>query len=170
MPDVNATCHPAQRTATNQRTVQVHEPQPEPWPLTSLLVLGALPLAVGCARLHARHVLHEWQLTAACATVELVVSELATNAIHALTYPDGRPRYRDSGGLPVIYVRLSSDRGQVLVEVWDANPNPPVRCDLELGAEHGRGLMLVDALCDQWSWYTSEGLSGKVVWAKVGVG
>jgi hypothetical protein len=33
------------------------EPQP---PLRSYLELGALPTAVPCARLHARHVLWEW--------------------------------------------------------------------------------------------------------------
>jgi hypothetical protein len=31
------------------------EPAPYPWPLRSYLELGALPTAVPCARLHARH-------------------------------------------------------------------------------------------------------------------
>jgi hypothetical protein len=36
-----------------------HLDEPEP-PLRSYLELGALPTAVPCARLHARHVLCEW--------------------------------------------------------------------------------------------------------------
>ena len=38
-----------------------HLGEPEP-PLRSYLELGALPTAVPCARLHARHVLWEWGL------------------------------------------------------------------------------------------------------------
>lgn len=30
------------------------------WPLQSTLLLGALPTAAGCARLHARNVMSEW--------------------------------------------------------------------------------------------------------------
>jgi anti-sigma regulatory factor (Ser/Thr protein kinase) len=160
MADVNATFIPAQRTAQ----------QSEPWPLTSLLVLGALPRAVGCARLHAHHVLCEWKLAHVAETVKLVVSELATNSILALTYPDGTPKYQEGAGLPALYVQLSSDRVHVLIEVWDANPNPPTRRDAELDEEYGRGLMLVEALCERWSWYTPEGLGGKVVWGEVRAG
>src|SRR4249920_695233 len=35
---------------------------PHLWPLRSYLELGALPTAVPCARLHARHLLWEWGL------------------------------------------------------------------------------------------------------------
>jgi len=31
--------------------------------------------------------------------------------------------------------------------------------------EGGRGLMLVDAVTEQWSWYFAHGTGGKVVWA-----
>jgi hypothetical protein len=50
------------------------------WPLTSYLELGALPTAVPCARLHAKLLLGEWQLQELEDAVELVVSELVTNA------------------------------------------------------------------------------------------
>ena len=53
------------------------------WPLHSFLELGALPGAVPCARLHARHLLWEWGLAALTDSTELVVSELVTNAIRA---------------------------------------------------------------------------------------
>jgi hypothetical protein len=45
--------------------------------------VGALPGAVPCARLHARLVVCEWGLNQRAETVELVVSELATNAVLA---------------------------------------------------------------------------------------
>jgi hypothetical protein len=57
-------------------------------PLQVLLGLGALPSAVGCARLHARNVMYEWNLPSVADTVELVVSELVTNAVRASTGPD----------------------------------------------------------------------------------
>jgi anti-sigma regulatory factor (Ser/Thr protein kinase) len=46
-------------------------------------VLGALPNAVPCARLHASLVLAEWGLKALAETAELIVSELVTNAVRA---------------------------------------------------------------------------------------
>ena len=51
------------------------------WPLQSFLELGALPGAVPCARLHARHVVREWGLAALGDGTELAVSELMTNAV-----------------------------------------------------------------------------------------
>jgi AT hook motif len=39
--------------------LHIDEPTPYLWPLCSYLELGALPTAVPCARLHARHVLRE---------------------------------------------------------------------------------------------------------------
>jgi hypothetical protein len=54
---------------------------PHQWPLRSYLELGALPTAVPCARLHARHLLWEWGLNGLAADAELLVSELVTNAV-----------------------------------------------------------------------------------------
>src|SRR5579864_226362 len=56
---------------------------PYPRPLRSYLELGALPTTVPCARLHARHVLHEWGLNGLAPDSELLVSELVTNAVKA---------------------------------------------------------------------------------------
>ncbi len=136
------------------------------WPLSSALVLGALPPAAGCARLHARNVMCEWGLPDVAENVELVVSELMTNAILATAGPDGQPRYEDDlSGLPVVHVRLSSDRARVLVEVWDRSAASPAAKHAEPDEEGGRGLMLVDALCEQWSWDVVPCWAGKVVWA-----
>ncbi len=141
------------------------------WPLHSGLILGALPFAVGCARLHARNVVCEWGLSAIAETIELVVSELVTNAVLATTGRDGRPRYDDDrAGLPIVQVRLLSDRVRVVVEVWDRSHGAPTPKQAELDQEGGRGLMLVEALRERWNWSTVPGWRGKVVWAEVGVG
>ena len=138
-------------------------------PLQASLGLGALPSAVGCARLHARNVMHEWNLPSIADTVELVVSELVTNAVHASTGPDGRPKYDAKTGLPHVHVRLSYDRAQVLIEVWDQDPRMPVAETAGHDDESGRGLMLVEALCERWDSAVTPGWDGKVVWAEVRV-
>ena len=53
------------------------------WPLRSYLELPALPASVRSARLHARNILHEWHMAALADTVELLVSEIITNAVRA---------------------------------------------------------------------------------------
>ena len=99
------------------------------WPLTSLLELGALPSAAPCARLHAKQVLWEWGLDQLTAAVELVVSELITNAIHA---SQALP------WVPVVRLWLLSDKRRVLIAVWDGNPKPPTRMDIDVETEGGR--------------------------------
>ena len=120
------------------------------WLLRSELVFGALPGAVPCARLHARLVLFEWGQGGLADSVELVVSELMTNALRAAA-PSSRGwagsqgiLASPSGGLPSIGLRMASDERQVLVEVWDGNPAPPLRIgQASQDSESGRGLLMV---------------------------
>ena len=135
-----------------------------PWPLRSYLELGALPTAVPCARLHARHLVWEWGLNGLAADTELLVSELVTNAVHAMT------GHHDQAALRL---RLSGDNARVLIEVWDADPRPPAPGALgedglpDPGEEGGRGLFLVAALSARWDWYLTEEPAGKVVWCEL---
>jgi hypothetical protein len=69
------------------------------WAFHSVLAIGALPTATPCARLHARKVACEWGLHNLAGTIELVVSELVTNAVKASTDQDERPYYTDEHGL-----------------------------------------------------------------------
>jgi anti-sigma regulatory factor (Ser/Thr protein kinase) len=128
------------------------------WPLRSYLELGILPGAVPCARLHARHLLWEWGLVELCELVELLVSELVTNAVRASQL---------TGNGSSIRLWLRSDKNIVLILVWDENPRPPVRMDVTEDAENGRGLLLVEAISDSWNWYRPDGMAGKIVWAQV---
>jgi anti-sigma regulatory factor (Ser/Thr protein kinase) len=136
------------------------------WPLRSFLELGALDGAVPSARLHAKHVLREWGVAVLGDNAELVVSELVTNGVQAsrtMTHA-------------AIRLWLASDQVQVVICVWDASPEPPVRMHVDDEAEHGRGLLLVEAVSEQWGWFPAEPAKpgpwagshhGKVVWALV---
>jgi two-component sensor histidine kinase len=150
---------------TGQAALQVRASMP----LQTSLILGALPTAVACARLHARNVMYEWNLPAVADTVELVVSELVTNAIRVSTGPDGRPKYDPKTGLPRVGMRLSSDQVHVRIEVWVQDARIPVTKAAGPDDESGRGLMLVEALCEQWGCDTSPRWDGKVVWTEVQV-
>ncbi|PZS37222.1 MAG: hypothetical protein DLM62_20405 [Pseudonocardiales bacterium] len=118
--------------------------RPGQWPLQSRLELGALPGAVPCARLHARLVLTEWGQAALADSVELIVSELMTNALRACSDPvAGGPGYDADGRQQPLGLRLASDRQQVLVEVWDGATAPPVPGQVSHDGETGRGLLMV---------------------------
>jgi len=143
------------------------------WPLRSQLTLGALPGAVPCARLHARMLLWEWGLTSLSENVELIVSELATNALRASADGvAGLPSYDAQGRQRSIGLRLASDGQQVLVEVWDGNPAPPEPGKVSQGGETGRGLLMVEAVSTRWGYYYPSANSPdqqavKVVWALI---
>jgi anti-sigma regulatory factor (Ser/Thr protein kinase) len=135
------------------------------FPRRSSLLLGALPSAVPCARLHARQVLWEWGLSEVAETAELLLSELVTNAVQA-----ARANFND---MPV-NVRLSANRDRLLIEVWDSNVQPALPRELEHGfpkvdAESGRGLFLVEALSERWGWYPTRNPEGKVTWCELGL-
>jgi serine/threonine-protein kinase RsbW len=129
-------------------------------PRSTALDLGPLAGAVPCARGHARNVLWEWGITGDLTdNVELIVSELVTNAIDAtglLRTPAPQP----------VQLRLAEAHRFILIEVADASPDPPRLNQPAPGAEHGRGLMLVHALSMEWGSYPLEPC-GKVIWAKV---
>lgn len=130
------------------------------YPHQSHLVLGALPGAVPCARLHAKLVLAEWGLKALADTGELAVSELTTNAVRAsAAVPEAQHR------LPTVRMWLSADHERVLVQVWDADHQLPVAQQPDPDAERGRGLLLVESLSEAWGAYRPQRSIGKIVWA-----
>jgi anti-sigma regulatory factor (Ser/Thr protein kinase) len=137
------------------------------WAVQSVLIVAALPTATPCARLHVRNIAHEWGLGDLADTVELVVSELVTNAVQASADHDGRPRYSAENGLACVHLRLSADGHAALVEVWDGNTRSPAPTEPGLADEGGRGLMLVDAMTERWGWSLAASGRGKVVWALI---
>jgi anti-sigma regulatory factor (Ser/Thr protein kinase) len=125
-------------------------------PLNDSLELGALAGAVPSARLHARMVLREWGLTALADSAELVVSELVTNAVRAT---------RAAGTGEPVCLSLLADDTSVLVVVSDSIPDRPRPRRGGPNDEHGRGLKVVENLCDWWDWKPARG--GKLVRALV---
>jgi anti-sigma regulatory factor (Ser/Thr protein kinase) len=124
-------------------------------------------------------VLWEWDLTELAEAAELIVSELATNAVQASAGVSGdRPSYDEQARLKCIWLRLAANQRQVLVEVGDSDSRPPVTTAATPEVEHGRGLLLVEAISDQWGYYYPAGeqtaddwrhqAARKVEWALVG--
>jgi anti-sigma regulatory factor (Ser/Thr protein kinase) len=108
------------------------------------------PAAVSGIRQAARARLDAWQLSDLEFSLELVLSELVTNAV----------RY----GSPPIHVRLMYDR-TLICEVSDgSSTSPHLRCAAAT-EEGGRGLFLVARTAERWGTrYTSQ---GKVIWAEL---
>lgn len=128
----------------------------------SRLTLGALNGSVPVARRQARLAVLNWGFGRDfAAVVELVASELVTNAVlasQALNTDRPSP----------IYAWLRADSGQVTVAVWDASPELPVReADMPADAEGGRGLALVEAMSERWGCTTTPHVGGKSVWCIV---
>ena len=127
------------------------------------LVLGALPTAASCARLHAQLVILEWELDVDTDVVQLLVSELVTNSFKAA---------ETLQETPPIGFHLSASNGLLLIEVWDGDTTPPLPPDPAgdapaLDAEGGRGLFLVGTLSDRWGWYPTSNPVGKATWCRV---
>ncbi len=124
----------------------------------SKVVLPNGPAAPTAARRFARAALDAWHLGPLSDAVELVVSELVTNAVrHA----------RPVGASPVRLV-LACDDDVLRVEVHDADPARaprPRRPDPDDLAEGGRGLALIQALAARWG--CRPGPTGKAVWCEL---
>ncbi|MFJ2399487.1 SpoIIE family protein phosphatase [Streptomyces sp. NPDC087843] len=105
------------------------------------------------ARRFVRDHLDSWGLDGMSDALELVVSEIVTNAlIHAGSDVD---------------VRLRAFEDHVRLEVRDSDSNPPLPSPLALAeeenaeAEHGRGMLIVEALAEEWN--SSPNGQGKTV-------
>lgn len=98
--------------------------------------------------------LSAWGLTQVADDVELIASELVTNAI------------RHGGG--VAQVSLTARDGRVQIEVGDYSRTPPTP-PRDAGVEpSGRGMMLVEALSSRWGVRPEP--QGKTVWAEIIIG
>ncbi|MEU6404346.1 SpoIIE family protein phosphatase [Streptomyces sp. NPDC046985] len=108
------------------------------------------PAAVALSREAACARLEEWGLGRLAFSMELVLSELVTNAL----------RY----GSPPLHVRLIHDRA-LICEVSDGSSTSPHLRYAATTEEGGRGLFLVSRMAERWGTrYTPQ---GKVIWAEL---
>src|SRR5579864_3357954 len=130
-----------------------------------MLALGALPSSPFWARRYNRRFLDSCrEMTESTAdAAELLVSELVTNAVRFSGDPARPLRYSERASAGLISLSLRHFLEGLLIEVFDTDANPPVLSDSDLYDENGRGLMLVDALAREWSYFFPPG-GGKVVY------
>lgn len=129
-------------------------------PLVSRLPLGSLPSAIPCARLHTRAILKEWCLDRLVDDAEIIVSELATNALKA--------SWSASDGKPIV-LHLQATSECLTIQVWDSVPTAPEPRPHTIDAETGRGLEIVSLLSHRWGFYHPD-TGGKLVWAALDIG
>jgi anti-anti-sigma regulatory factor len=111
--------------------------------------LPPIPEAAGLARRLVSDACRQWGLARLVEPAEIIVTELVGNAV----------RHAE----PPIHLSLAQ-RGRYLhVSVRDGSPRMPRRLTIAEPADHGRGLLLVDAFSTAWG--SALRADGKVVWA-----
>ncbi|MFJ7901368.1 ATP-binding protein [Streptomyces sp. NPDC096198] len=117
--------------------------------------LAAHPGSVARARQLARARLSRWAVCEdTCDTAALVVSELVTNAI-----------VHTAGEHVVCELHDSGDLVRIAVQDEGCAPGEPHSGPQRPDEEHGRGLLLVAALCRAWG--AQEAGPGLLVWAEL---
>ncbi|MET9381665.1 SpoIIE family protein phosphatase [Streptomyces sp. NPDC002928] len=124
-------------------------------PLREGWTVWRVPEAVRHARRFTRRTMRAWGVPEGnLDTVQLVVSELVTNA---LVHTDGQVRL----DLTLVNHRLR-------VAVFDVSPRTPAKpTSIGWEATGGRGILLVEAVSDAWGTVPVSG--GKQVWSEIGL-
>ena len=123
----------------------------------SYLEAAAAPAALPYIRRHTRQIVAAWRLGHLADEIELVVSELITNAVTAtLGLQAAAP----------VALYLALDRHGLYVLAWDCCPDLPVLRAHVGDAESGRGLELVSTLSGVWGACACAERGGKVTWAR----
>jgi signal transduction histidine kinase len=153
----------------------------------ALLDLEPTPQAAGEARRFVASICHQWGITGVMDELTLAVSELVTNAVlHARTQIEVEVCVMGGGVTVSVIDRdprppvIRPVRLDLLADLDAAGPDvgPPVTPDFDdrhlasYGGSSGsiaggRGLLIVDALADEWG--VAERADGKEVWLTVPV-
>jgi anti-sigma regulatory factor (Ser/Thr protein kinase) len=120
------------------------------------LTVDAAPVSVGRVRSLMARTVQGWT---GCDeevvyTVEVLLSELVTNAVRYTTGSD-------------VTVQAQLNGRELTLRAIDSCGKPPKLSIAEEGDEGGRGLMLCAALADEWDWRSRA--VGKEVWARLTV-
>ena len=112
--------------------------------------LAAVPTAVTCSRLFMTKTLIEWHLEHITNTVELIMSELVTNAVNTTGITAPNPKWTRIADVIMIHLRLQLlHDNNIAIEVKDNSTNPPIFGPATKKENHG---------------YTFPPDGGKVVW------
>jgi DNA-binding NarL/FixJ family response regulator len=142
---------PSRRLVEELLTVAALVEAVEPPSAEERVRLDREPTAPRAARRFIDQTLRRWECGEAIETIELLVSELVTNAlVHAESVAD-------------VAILLRPDA--IRVEVGDDSPTPPQRRHAKDNEPSGRGIALVDALSSRWG--VDGYADGKVVWFEV---
>lgn len=127
--------------------------------LVSELGMPAQPAAAPDARRHVRDVLSDWRVPAEQIHItELAVCELVSNAVRHAT--SGSPGTR-------VTLTLRHEVSKILAEVSDPDDRPPVPSSTSSHtAESGRGLLILQAVSQEWDYYLLPS-GGRVVWCAI---
>ncbi|MFD5483928.1 ATP-binding protein [Streptomyces virginiae] len=139
-------------------------------PPSDSLTLATTPNAVRWARLHTTDILSRWRVPATVIeTVELIVSELTTNAVQHPEEGEQVSPYSSLSALRTFELVLQIVNGAVRVSVCDHDEQAPVLKQPGVDATSGRGILLVAAMSSKWGHYPvrNRDRAGKVVWAEV---
>jgi anti-sigma regulatory factor (Ser/Thr protein kinase) len=121
--------------------------------LSNTITLPGVEHSVACGRRFVRDTLGA--LHPALDNVALSVSELATNAI--MHTPSG-----DGGNITIVILAAGAVIRAEVTNDGTTATKPRVRRDAE--AEHGRGILIIDALADSWG--VTEHAGTTTVWAE----
>jgi anti-sigma regulatory factor (Ser/Thr protein kinase) len=116
------------------------------------LTLPAVRQAAGLARRATREVLASWQVAHLTEPAVLIVSELVTNSVE-----------HSQGSLLLLQMQARGTR--LRIEIHDADPRWPQPCTPTGLDESGFGLVLVNALADEWG--VCDNATGKAVWVEL---
>jgi hypothetical protein len=146
----------------------VARPQPPPHAVfpanrSEALTLVAVSNAVPLARRITAEVARHWRLPKLfVADQEVIVSELVTNALNATL------KFHKARGITEygrIKLKLHWNAPSLFTQVWDINPLLPVRREADEEDTSGRGLGIIEFLCERWdAVHCREG--GKLVWTE----
>jgi hypothetical protein len=150
---------PSRHVARRQPPPQAFFPASRSEALTLVAVSNAIPLARRITAEVARH----WRLPKLFVEDhEVIVSELVTNALNATL------KFHKARGITEygrIKLKLYWNAPRLFTQVWDINPLLPVRREAEEEDTNGRGLGIIEFLCERWdAVHCPEG--GKLVWTE----
>jgi anti-sigma regulatory factor (Ser/Thr protein kinase) len=123
-------------------------------PLITFVLLST-PESARIARWHVRAAFNYHGLDHYADDAEIIASELVTNAI----------QHADADWTEKIVVSLLRvhNPDSIAVIVTDSSPYPPVKREVSVDSERGRGLQIIEALSPHWEWTPEDG--GKAVFA-----